>query len=110
MACGRLAATADGLIYVWFHGQLPRLGIECAWTAATRGDFLRPSESYGKIDVTDREWALMQELASGARDSGGRPRSDLLRGRVIDAIGDQLHERVTSWRMLPRDVPPRSTV
>jgi hypothetical protein len=29
-----------------------------AWTAATRGDYVRPSGTYAS-DVTDREWALI---------------------------------------------------
>src|SRR5690606_3065650 len=44
-----------------------------AWTAATRGDYVRPSGAYAS-DVTDREWALIAPLLPPAR-RGGRPRS-----------------------------------
>src|SRR3954452_17229587 len=77
-----------------------------AWTAVTRGDYLRPSGSYAS-DVTDREWALIAPLLLAAR-SGGRPRSTCLR-RVINAIFYRL-QAGCQWRMLPRDFPPRSTV
>ena len=77
-----------------------------AWTAATRGDYVRPSGSYAS-DVTDREWALIAPLLPAARE-GGRPRSTCLRA-VIDGIF-YLLQAGCQWRMLPRDFPPRSTV
>ena len=77
-----------------------------AWTAATRGDYVRPSGSYAS-DVTDREWALIAPLLPAAR-TGGRPRTTCLR-RVVDAIF-YLLQAGCQWRMLPRDFPPRSTV
>ncbi len=77
-----------------------------AWTAATRGNYVRPSGSYAS-NVTDREWALIAPPLPSAR-SGGRPRSSCLR-RVIDAIFFLL-QTGCQWRMLPRDLPPRSTV
>jgi transposase len=77
-----------------------------AWTAATRGDYVRPSGSYAS-DVTDREWSLIAPLLPAAR-SGGRPRSTCLRG-VINGIFYLLRTGC-QWRMLPRDFPPRSTV
>ena len=77
-----------------------------AWTAATRGDYVRPSGSYAS-DVTDREWALIAPLLPLAR-TGGRPRTTCLR-RVVNAIF-YLLQAGCQWRMLPRDFPPRSTV
>jgi transposase len=77
-----------------------------AWTAATRGDYVRPSGSYAS-DVTDREWALIAPLLPAAQP-GGRPRTTCLR-RVVDAIF-YLLQAGCQWRMLPRDFPPRSTV
>jgi len=77
-----------------------------AWTAAVRGDYVRPSGSYAS-DVMNREWALIAPLLPAPR-SGGRPRSTCLR-RVIDAIF-YLLQSGCQWRMLPRDFPPRSTV
>jgi len=77
-----------------------------AWTAATRGDYVRPSGSYAS-DVTDREWALIAPLLPEPR-TGGRPRRTCLR-RVVNAIF-YLLQAGCQWRMLPRDFPPRSTV
>jgi len=77
-----------------------------AWTAATRGDYVRPSGSYAS-NVTDREWTLIAPLLPAAR-MGGRPRTTCLR-RVVNAIFYVL-QAGCQWRMLPRDFPPRSTV
>jgi transposase len=77
-----------------------------AWTAATRGDYVRPSGSYAS-DVTDREWALIAPLLPEAR-TGGRPRTTCLR-RVVNGLF-YLLQAGCQWRMLPRDFPPRSTV
>ncbi len=77
-----------------------------AWTAATRGDYVRPSGSYAS-DVTDRGWALIAPLLPAPRP-GGRPRTICLR-RVVNAIF-YLLQAGCQWRMLPRDFPPRSTV
>lgn len=77
-----------------------------AWTAATRGDYVRSSGSYAS-DVTDREWALIAPFLPAARE-GGRPRTTCLR-RVVNAIF-YLLQAGCQWRMLPRDFPPRSTV
>jgi len=77
-----------------------------AWTAATRGDYVRSSGNYAS-DVTDREWALIAPLLPAARESG-RPRTTCLR-RVVNAVF-YLLQAGCQWRMLPRDFPPRSTV
>ena len=77
-----------------------------AWTAATRGDYVRPSGSYAS-DVTDREWTLIAPLLPAAR-MGGRPRTTCLR-RVVNAIFYVL-QAGCQWRMLPGDFPPRGTV
>lgn len=77
-----------------------------AWTAATRGDYVRPSASNAS-DVTEREWALIAPLLPAARE-GGRPRSTCLQ-RVVNAIFSLL-QAGCQWRMLPWDFPPRSTV
>jgi transposase len=77
-----------------------------AWTAATRGDYVRPSGTYAS-DVTDREWALIAPLLPAAR-RGGRRRSTCLR-QVVNAIF-YLLQAGCQWRMLPRDFPPRGTV
>ena len=54
-----------------------------AWTAATRGDYVRLNGSYAS-DVTDREWALIAPSLPAARQ-GGRPRLTCLR-QVVNAI------------------------
>ena len=77
-----------------------------AWTAATRGDYVRLNGSYAS-DVRDREWALIAPSLPAARQ-GGRPRSTCLR-QVVNAIF-YLLQTGCQWRMLPRDFPPRSTV
>jgi len=77
-----------------------------AWTAATRGDYVRASGAYAS-DVTEREWALIAPHLPAARP-GGRPRSTCLR-RVVNAVF-YLLQTGCQWRMLPRDFPPRSTV
>jgi transposase len=77
-----------------------------AWTAATRGDYVRASGTYAS-DVTDREWALIAPHLPAAR-TGGRPRSTCLR-QVVNAVF-YLLQTGCQWRMLPRDFPPRSTV
>jgi transposase len=77
-----------------------------AWTAATRGDYVRASGTYAS-DVTDLEWALIAPLLPAAR-RGGRPRSTCLR-QVVNAVF-YLLQTGCQWRMLPRDFPPRSTV
>jgi hypothetical protein len=42
-----------------------------AWTAATRGDYVRPSGDYAS-DVTDREWGLIGPLFPAALTGGPR--------------------------------------
>ena len=66
-----------------------------AWTAATRGDYVRPCGSYAS-DVTDREWALIAPLLPAAQP-GGRRRTTCLR-RVVNAIF-YLLQAGCQWRM-----------
>ena len=53
-----------------------------AWTAATRGDYVRANGTYAS-DVTDREWTLIAPLLPAARP-GERPRSTCL--QVVNEI------------------------
>ena len=76
------------------------------WTAATRGNYARESGAYAS-DVTEREWELIAPHLPAAQ-SGGRPRSTLLKG-VVNAIF-YLLQTGCQWRMLPRDFPPHGTV
>jgi len=96
-------AAAD-LIHRCFWQETTEDGM--AWTAATRGDHVRPSGVYAS-DVTDREWALIAPHLPAARP-GGRRRSVCLR-RVENAVF-YLLQAGCQWRMLPPDFPPRSTV
>ena len=77
-----------------------------AWTAATRGDYVRTDDTYAS-DLTDRDWALVAPHLPAPRP-GGRPRSTCLR-QVMNAVFYVL-QTGCQWRMLPRDFPPRSTV
>jgi len=43
-----------------------------AWTAATRGDDVRPSGSYAR-DVMDQEWALIDPHLPSQRPDGRSP-------------------------------------
>lgn len=96
--------TAAGLIHRCFWQETTE--DRMAWTAATRGDYVRVSGAYAS-DVTDREWTLIARHLPEARP-GGRPRSVCLR-RVVNAVF-YLLQAGCQWRMLPRDFPPRSTV
>ena len=75
--------TAAGLIHrcFWKDTTEDRM----AWTAATRGDYVRASGTYAS-DVTDREWALIAPSLPAARP-GGRPRSTVTLRRGPPAQG-----------------------
>lgn len=71
------------------------------YTSPTRG---RHYDS----DLTDDEWRLVQPLIEVAQTGPGPRRSVDLR-EVLNAV---LYKQRTGcqWRMLPHDLPPRSTV
>jgi len=58
-------------------------------------------------DLTDRQWRVLAPLVPPPKP-GGRPRSVEARD-VVDAILYVVREGVT-WRALPHDFPPWSTV
>ena len=58
-------------------------------------------------DLTDAQWELVKPLIPPAKP-GGRPRTADMR-RVLDAIFYQLHTGC-QWKMLPHDLPAKSTV
>ena len=58
-------------------------------------------------DLTDRQWAVLAPLVPAAKP-GGRPRAVDVR-EVVNAILYVVREGVT-WRALPHDFPPWSTV
>lgn len=76
------------------------------WTETTRRQYRRDELRYSS-DTTEEEWAVLSAYLPGARRLG-RPRTTALRA-VIDAIFYVLSSGCT-WRHLPRDFPPRSTV
>ena len=76
------------------------------WNDTARRDYARRGPRYAS-DLTDREWALIAPLLPSPRRVG-RPRTTDLR-EVMSAI---LYMATTGcqWRMLPKDLPPASTV
>ena len=76
------------------------------WTNITRVEY-RCSPARYPSDLTDEEWALIGPLLPPAKP-GGRPRSTNLRD-VMEGI---LHIASSGcqWRMLPKCLPPLSTV
>ncbi len=76
------------------------------WTETARREYRRPAPRYAS-DMTDREWALIEPFMPPPKPLG-RPRTANLRD-VVDAI---LYIATTGrqWAMLPKDLPPYSTV
>ena len=76
------------------------------WDDIARRDYARRAPRYAS-DLTDREWALIAPFLPAPRPIG-RPRTTDLR-EVVNAI---LYMASTGcqWRMLPKDLPPASTV
>lgn len=76
------------------------------WDDTARRDYSRPRQRYA-TDLTDREWALIAAFPPPPRPLG-RPRTTNLR-EVMNAI---LYMASTGcqWRLLPKDLPPVSTV
>ena len=72
-----------------------------AWTETTRAKYERKTARY-QSDLTDAEWAFLEPQISG------QPRKWTLR-QIVDAILHLLRSGC-QWRMLPRDLPPKSTV
>lgn len=76
------------------------------WTPATREKYSRIAARY-HTDITDAEWRVLEPLfpAAGQR---GRPRSWPVR-EIVNAVFYVLRGGI-SWRLLPTDLPPWSTV
>jgi len=72
-----------------------------AWTEITRPKYERKTLRY-QSDLTDAEWSLLESHLSG------QPRKWSLR-QLVDAILYLLRTGC-QWRMLPSDLPPKSTV
>ena len=76
------------------------------WTPATRRQHSRTGLRY-ETDVTDAEWALIEPLLPPPPKCG-RPRFWPMR-EIMNAIFYVLRGGI-AWRLLPRDLPPKSTV
>lgn len=76
------------------------------WTDITRAEHSRRFDRYPS-DLTDAEWAVISPLVPPARPVG-RPRTSDMR-EVMNAIL-YISGGGIAWRMLPKDLPPVSTV
>src|SRR5215212_10832953 len=76
------------------------------WTPVTRRQHSCTGLRY-ETDVTDAEWALIEPLLPPPPKCG-RPRFWPMR-EIMNAIFYVLRGGI-AWRLLPRDLPPKSTV
>jgi transposase len=76
------------------------------WTPTTRRQHSRDGMRY-ETDLTDAEWALIEPLMPEPRQRG-RPRAWPLR-EIVNAIFYGLRGGI-AWRLIPKDLPPRTTV
>lgn len=76
------------------------------WTPTTRRQHSRRGLRY-ETDLTDAEWAVIEPHLPPA-STCGRPRAWSFRD-VFDAIFYVLRGGI-AWRLLPNDLPPKSTV
>ena len=76
------------------------------WTPATRRQHSRDDLRY-ETDLTDAEWALIAPLMPAPKPRG-RPWAWPLR-EIMNAIFYVLRGGI-AWRLLPNDLPPRTTV
>src|ERR687889_416067 len=76
------------------------------WTPTTRRQHSRDGMRY-ETDLTDAEWALIEPLMPEPRQRG-RPRAWSLR-EIVNAIFSVLRGGI-AWRLIPKDLPPRTTV
>src|SRR4051794_9531586 len=75
------------------------------WTPATRRQHSRVGLRY-ETDLTDAEWVLIEPLLPPPPEYG-RPRFWPMRA-IMNAIFYVLRGGI-AWRLLPRDLPPKST-
>ncbi len=76
------------------------------WTPATRRQHSRVGLRY-ETDLTDAEWAVIEPFLPPPPEYG-RPRFWPMR-EIMNAIFYVLRGGI-AWRLLPRDLPPKSTV
>ncbi len=75
------------------------------WTPATRRQHSRADLRY-QTDLTDAEWAVIEPLMPEPA-TGGRPPIWTTRD-ILNAIFYVLRGGV-AWRLIPKDLPPKST-
>src|SRR5215212_8809747 len=75
------------------------------WTPTTRRQHSRDGLRY-ETDLTDAEWAVIEPLLPKAC---GRGRTRTCLREVLNAIFYVLRGGIT-WRLIPSDLPPKSTV
>src|SRR5215210_8030998 len=76
------------------------------WTPTTRRHYSREGLRY-ETDLTDAEWALIEPLLPEPLGQGRPPAWS--RREIMNAIFYVLRGGI-SWRLLPTDLPPKSTV
>jgi len=76
------------------------------WTPTTRRKHSRGHLRY-ETDLTDHEWGIIEPLLPSP-GSGGRPPAWSMR-EIVGAIFYVLRGGIP-WRMIPKDLPPKSTV
>jgi transposase len=76
------------------------------WTGENRGRYDR-SKLRNPRDLTDEEWAVISPLILPAR-RGGNERAVVVR-EIVDGLMYVLGTGC-QWAVLPKDLPPRSTV
>jgi putative transposase len=69
---------------------------------------LRSSPTRYATDLTDAQWAAIAPLVTAPSPNGGRP-TEIDRRAIVNALLSK-HRTGCQWRMLPKDVPPMSSV
>ena len=69
---------------------------------------LRSYPTKDATDLTDAQWAAIAPLVITPSPNGGRP-TEIDRRAIVNALLDK-HRTGCQWRMLPKDVPPMSSV
>jgi len=59
-------------------------------------------------DLTDEQWAAIAPLVTAPSPNGGRP-TEIDRRAIVNALLSK-NRTGCQWRMLPKDVPPMSSV
>jgi len=76
------------------------------WTPTTRAQHNREHLRY-ETDLTDAEWAILEPLLPGPSETGRPPKWS--KREIVNAIFYVLRGGVP-WRLIPKDLPPKSTV